>query len=391
MWHPKTLGYRVRFIRNLLQYPEQVGSTMIKVLLICLIALCPTIAMADSDDKIVVAHRGASGYLPEHTLAAKAMAYAMGADYIEQDVVMSKDNQLLVLHDHYLDRVSDVMTVFPERFRDINGKKRWFAIDFTLAEIRQLRISEGFAVSPSKDDSSGELKANYSQRFPLFKSRFQVSTLAEEIELIQGLNKSTGRNVGIYPEIKSPWFHRHEGKDISQAVLVTLKKYGYTNKNDKIYLQSFDPIELQRIRKTLMPALNMDLKLVQLIAMTDWNETMVYGFDGPKPYDYGWMFEAEGMKTISAYADGVGPWMSMIVNPDSTREKLKVSALVERAHDAGLKVHPYTFRADPEALPDYVVNFDDLLELFLYQLNVDGVFSDFPDKAVDFVRAKRAL
>jgi len=354
-------------------------------------ALCPAIAMADSDDKVVVAHRGASGYLPEHTLAAKAMAYAMGADYIEQDVVMSKDNQLLVLHDHYLDRVSDVMSVFPDRFREINGQKRWFAIDFTLAEIRQLRISEGFSLPSGADLSSREIKANYSQRFPLFKSRFQVATLEEEIELIQGLNKSTGRNVGIYPEIKSPWFHRHEGKDISQAVLLTLKKYGYINKSDKIYLQSFDPIELQRIHKTLMPALNMDLKLVQLIAMTDWNETMVYGNDGPKPYDYNWMFEAEGMKTISEYADGVGPWMSMIVKPDSTREKLNISELVERAHAAELMVHPYTFRADPEALPEYVTSFDDLLELFLYQVNVDGVFSDFPDKAVDFVRAKRAL
>jgi len=365
---------------------------MIKVLLICLIALCPTIVIADSDDKIVVAHRGASGYLPEHTLAAKAMAYAMGADYIEQDVVMSKDDQLLVLHDHYLDRVSDVMTVFPKRFREVNGQKRWFAIDFTLAEIRQLRISEGFSISPgADDDSSGELKANYSQRFPLFKSRFRVSTLEEEIELIQGLNKSTGRNVGIYPEIKSPWFHRHEGKDISQAVLLALKKYGYTNKGDRVYLQSFDPIELQRIHKTLMPALKMDLKLVQLIAMTDWNETMVYENGRAKAYDYSWMFEADGMKTISEYADGVGPWMSMIVKPDSTPEKLNISALVERAHAVDLKVHPYTFRADPEALPQYVAGFDDLLELFLYQLNVDGVFSDFPDRAVDFVRAKRAL
>ena len=365
---------------------------MIKVLLICLIALCPTIAIADSDDKIVVAHRGASGYLPEHTLASKAMAYAMGADFIEQDVVMSKDDQLLVLHDHYLDRVTDVMTVFPERFREINGQKRWFAIDFTLAEIRQLRVSEGFSVSSgADDDASGEFKANYSQRFPLFKSRFQVSTLAEEIELIQGLNKSTGRNVGIYPEIKSPWFHRHEGKDISQAVLITLKKYGYTNKGDKIYLQSFDPIELQRIHETLMPKLKMDLKLVQLIAMTDWNETMVYEESGPKPYDYSWMFEVGGMKTISEYADGVGPWMSMIVNPDSSRGKLNISALVERAHAAELKVHPYTFRLDPEALPDYVGSFDELLELFLYQLNVDGVFSDFPDRAVEFIRAKRAL
>ena len=365
---------------------------MIKILSLCLIVLCPAIAYAATDSKIVVAHRGASGYLPEHTLAAKAMAYAMGADFIEQDVVMSKDDHLLVLHDHYLDRVTDVMTLFPERYRLVAGQKRWFAIDFTLAEIRQLRVSEGFSVSSSSDNNSAStLKTNYSQRFPLFKSRFQVSTLEEEIELIQGLNKSTGKNVGIYPEIKSPWFHRHEGKDISQAVLLTLKQYGYTQKSDNIYLQSFDPIELQRIRNTLMPALEMDLKLVQLMAMNDWNETMVYQKGKPVPYDYSWMFEAGGMKTVSEYADGIGPWISMIVKPGSTVGKLDVSALVEEAHAVDLQVHPYTFRLDPEALPRYVNSFDELLELFLYQLDVDGVFSDFPDRAVEFVRRKNAL
>ncbi len=220
--------------------------------------VCSTWANADP---LVIAHRGASGYLPEHTLEAKTLAYAMKPDYIEQDVVMTKDDQLVMLHDHYLDRVTDVAERFPERARD-DG--RYYAIDFTLAEIKSLRVTEGFNV-----DEKGDKVAGYPNRFPMWKSSFTVPTLAEEIELIQGLNQTLGYDIGLYPEIKAPWFHRHEGKDISKAVLTVLKKYGYDSKNDKIYLQSFDPIELKRINDELLPAMKMDLKLVQLIAYTD--------------------------------------------------------------------------------------------------------------------------
>ena len=167
---------------------------------------------------IVIAHRGASGYLPEHTLEAKALAYAMKPDYIEQDVVMSKDDHLIILHDRYLDRVSDVAQKFPHRARK-DG--RYYAIDFTLAEIKSLQVTEGFTYT-----KQGKKVMTHPHRFPLGKSSFQVATLAEEIELIQGLNQTLGYNVGLYPEIKAPWFHRHEGKDISLAVLKMLKAYG---------------------------------------------------------------------------------------------------------------------------------------------------------------------
>ena len=178
------------------------------------------------NSKLIIAHRGASGYLPEHSLAAKAMAHAMNADYIEQDVVMTKDNHLVVLHDPYLDRVTDVMEVFPNRSRKVFGQQRWLAIDFTLQEIKQLKMTEGFSLEPN----GGEKISGYPSRFPLFKSSFKVATLEEEIELIQGLNYSTGKNIGVYVEIKSPWFHRYEGKDISKLTLQVLKKYGYSNK-----------------------------------------------------------------------------------------------------------------------------------------------------------------
>ncbi|GAA5644927.1 glycerophosphodiester phosphodiesterase [Vibrio proteolyticus] len=326
---------------------------------------------------LVIAHRGASGYLPEHTLEAKALAYGMKPDYIEQDVVMTKDDQLVVLHDHYLDRVTDVAERFPDRARE-DG--RYYAIDFTLAEIKTLRVTEGFNL-----DDKGNKVAGFPDRFPMWKSDFTVPTLAEEIELIQGLNKTLGYDIGIYPEIKAPWFHRHEGKDISSAVLKVLKQYGYDSEDDKVYLQCFDPIELKRIHDQLMPEMKMDLKLVQLMAYTDWNETMEYKGDKATPYNYDWMYQPGGMKQVATYADGIGPWKPMLVDDKSTKDNLIILPLMKEAKDAGLAVHPYTFRADKGRIPAYTDSFDGMLDIFYNQVKVDGLFTDFPDKAVHFL------
>jgi glycerophosphoryl diester phosphodiesterase len=320
-----------------------------------------TTSAALASDKVVIAHRGASGYLPEHTIAAKVMAYAMGADYIEQDIVMTMDNQLVVLHDHHLDQVTNVQETFPGRQR---SDGRYYVIDFTLEEIQSLRVTERYNIA-----SHGK-KAIFADRFPINKSRFSVHTLAEEIELIQGLNKSTGGNVGIYPEIKSPQFHLDEGKDISEAVLKTLKAYGYTDKTDKVFLQTFDYSDLKRIHDTLMPALGMQVKLVQLM-------------ENNKAYQ--WMVAEGGIDTVAKYADGIGPDINLIVSPFSKPEFLFTSSLVANAHAAGLAVHPYTFRKDSIAMPAYAESFDILLDIFFNQVGVDGVFTDFPDKAAIFL------
>ena len=167
------------------------------------LAMVPlSVLPAAAQDKIVIAHRGASGYLPEHSLPAKAMAHAMGADFIEQDLVLTRDNRLVVLHDLYLDAVTDVARVFPDRGRP-DG--HFYAIDFTLAELRRLALTERLVIE------DGRSQPRFPGRFPPGQSSFRISTFEEEIELIQGLNRSTGRNVGLYPEIKSPAFHRHEG------------------------------------------------------------------------------------------------------------------------------------------------------------------------------------
>ncbi len=327
-------------------------------------------ATADQNRTLVIAHRGASGYLPEHSLAAKALAYGMGADYIEQDIVMSKDDALLVLHDPFLDRVTNVAEVYPERAR---SDGRYYAIDFTLAEIKQLEMTEIF------ENKNGRAVQRYSTRFPQGKSTFKVSTLAEELELIQGLNKSTGNNVGIYPEIKAPALHRAAGKDISLAVLKELKKFGYVGLNDKVFLQCFDAIELKRIDHELMPGLGMDLKLVQLIAMTNWGEGMSQNALGFKiePYSYDWMMTAGAAQKIARYAEGIGPWFPMLLN----RESGKPNHMVHEAHAAGLQVHPYTFRADEGQVPEPFKSFEEFVAYFISEVKVDGVFTDFPDKA----------
>ena len=353
-------------------------KTLLGMLMAGLVLMGATFSTtANADDKVVIAHRGASGYLPEHTLPAKAMAFAQGADYLEQDLVMTKDDQLVVLHDHYLDRVTDVADRFPDRARK-DG--RYYAIDFTLAEIKSLKFSEGFTVE------NGKKVQTFPGRFPMGKSDFRVHTFEEEIEFIQGLNHSTGKNIGLYPEIKAPWFHHQEGKDIATRVLEVLKKYGYTSKTDKIYLQCFDANELKRIRNELEPKMGMNLKLVQLIAYTKWNETEEQQPDGKwVNYSYDWMLEPGAMEKIAQYADGIGPDYHMLIADSSTIGHIIINGMVKEAHEHQLEVHPFTVRADQ--LPPYAKDVNELYDALYHQADVDGLFTDFPDKAVSYLHS----
>lgn len=320
-----------------------------------------SLSMYSFPQKIVVAHRGASGYLPEHTLQSKAMAFAMGADYIEQDLVMTRDDHVVVIHDITLDRTSDVAVQYPGRARE-DG--RHYVIDFSLKELKTLNIQEG------ERNIDGERQQIYSNRFPAGNSVFRIATFSEEIELIQGLNHSMSKNVGIYPEIKSPEFHMAEGKDLSAAVLKVLLEYGYENKRDKVFLQTFSWSEVKRLREILMPEAKMDLNLVMLAGAED---------------EYQWMFNREGMREVGRYADGFGPAKSLIISSSSEKGRLIISDLVTLAHENGMQVHPYTFRSDADGIPDYAESFDDLLGFFYFEAGVDGVFTDFPDQAVKFL------
>nr|UOP04967.1 glycerophosphodiester phosphodiesterase [Conchiformibius kuhniae] len=187
---------------------------------------------------------------------------------------------------------------FPYRAR---ADGRYYVMDFTLDEIRTLEMTENF-----KTEDGKQIQV-YPQRFPMWQSHFAIHTFEEELEFIQGLEKSTGRKIGIYPEIKAPWLHHQAGKDIAAATLKVLKQYGYQNKNDQVYLQTFDFNELKRIKTELMPQMGMDVKLVQLIAYTDWKETEAKNAAGEwENYSYDWMFQPGAMAEVAKYADGVG-------------------------------------------------------------------------------------
>lgn len=300
------------------------------------------------DRPIVIAHRGASGYLPEHTLPAVSLAFGMDADYIEQDVVLSKDGIPVVLHDVHIDTVTDVAKKFPKRAR---ADGRFYAIDFTLTELQTLRVNERV------DTKTG--KPVFPRRFPQRLSKFSIATLGEELELIQGLNRSSQKNVGIYPEIKNPAWHREQGFDISRIVVQTLADYGYKSNEAKCYLQCFDQHELMRIKNEL----GVKLKLVQLL--------------GAKPKHH---LSQTGLKKISTYAIGIGPPISTILNGRQPTN------LVQLAHDQNLKVHPYTFRVD--ALPKPFESPQDLMSAAFEEAKVDGMFSDFPDVSVKYLQLK---
>ena len=312
--------------------------------------ILPTSAVAEPPAMpIVIAHRGSSGYLPEHTLAAKALACAQGADFVEQDVVMTKDGVPVVLHDTTLDGVSDVATRFPGRAR---GDGRHHVTDFTLAELRSLSLWE--RVDPATGAQT------YPDRFPTGSGRFGIVSLEEELEFVAGFARSTGRTVGIYPEIKAPAWHRSEGHDVAAAVVALLHRHGYTTREDPCVLQCFDADEVARLRRDLGWA----GRLVQLV--------------GGAEHDH--LLTPEGLARVAEVADGIGPSIGRILDGDG-----RPTDLVARAHAAGLVVHGWTLRRD--RLPPWATAFD-LLQDRLLATGIDGVFSDFPDLTVARVRGR---
>ena len=301
---------------------------------------------------LIIAHRGASGYLPEHTLAAKALAYGQGADFLEQDLVLSKDGVPVIFHDTHIDTTTDVAKKFPGRQR---ADGLFYALDFTLAELKQLHVTERF------NPKTG--KAAFPKRFPVGVGSFQVVTLEEEIQFIQSLNRSTGRHVGLYPELKAPAWHRQEGRDLSAAVLPLLRKYGYDAKDSACYVQCFEYAEIKRLRGEL----GWKGKLIMLLGGKG---------KGPGETDFTYLQTDAGLAELAKLVDGIGPPISSYVTGKTPAER-QITDLAARARKAGLKSHPYTLRADE--LPPCVTYVDELLTALFTEAKVDGLFTDFPD------------
>lgn len=305
-------------------------------------------------DFAVIAHRGACGYLPEHTLESAALAHAMRADFIEQDVVLTRDDVLIVLHDLYLDAVTDVAARFPERTRE-DG--RHYAIDFTLEEIRSLRVHER---------TGPDGRPALPQRFTPEGQVFRIPTLDEEISLIRDLNCSTGRDVGLYIEPKAPAWHSRQGKDLMAAVLASLADHGLTGARDKVLLQSFDFEALQRARFEL----GTQLRLVQLIGENDWQESAS---------DFDFLQTEAGLREVAGCAQGIGPWLPQVLDMKEDGS-IDVPGLTALAQRLGLFVHAYTLRADQ--LPPGIDGMQQAVRLLVEDVRLDGVFTDHPDQVI---------
>lgn len=315
-----------------------------------------------SAGQIVIAHRGACGYLPEHSLEAKAMAHAMGADFIEQDVVLTRDGVPIVLHDIHLESTTDVQQRFPDRARQ-DG--RFYALDFDLTEIRQLRLHER-----SYPDEAGNQRAFFPGRFPLGQGTFRLPTLEEEIQLISGLDHSRGTRTGLYTELKAPRWHAAQGHDIASAILEVLQRTGYADKRAQVYLQCFDDATLIALKsRTALP-------LIQLIGDNSWGE------DGAVDYDA--MRTAEGIARVASYARGIGPWIPQVIK--HSEDGLQPTGLSALARNHNLLVHPYTVRRDE--LPEGVGSVNALHHALFDLARVDGLFTDFPDLTVAYLASR---
>ena len=238
---------------------------------------------------------------------------------------------------------------FPGRQR---SDGRHYVIDFDLAELETLRIFERRL--------PGTAVPKYPGRFPSETGMVGITTLADELRLVQGLNKSMGRTVGIYPEIKEPEWHRRHGIDLASQLLAELAAFGYSQARDPVYVQCFDAAELERAKEQL----GCELKLIQLVSTE------------PR---YANLLTPAGLKRVKHYAVGLGPHHSQLAAGAAGRPP-QLAPLTRRAQDSGLELHPYTFRRDE--LPTYARTLEEWLEFFLVEASVDGLFCDHPDVAV---------
>lgn len=285
--------------------------------------------------------------MPEHTAAAKVLGYGQGADLLEQDVVASGDGQLVVLHDIWLEDVSDVAARFPGRQR---ADGHFYVIDFRRSELAELGLEERRKV--------GEPRLLHPDRYPYRSPDFRVLGLEDEIRLIAGLNRTTGRRVGIYPEIKEPAWHQANGADLTRLVYEALVRCR-EHLTGPVFVQSFDELALRRLHDEFAAS----WPLVQLLGR---DEALALAMD------------QRSLREIAAFAAAVGVPFTTLLTVEAGR--LVPSGLARTVVDAGLGLHAYTLRRDVP--PSGGVTYADALRFLIEELAVDALFCDFPDDAV---------
>jgi glycerophosphoryl diester phosphodiesterase len=326
----------------------------------CLTATSPTPAAP-----LVIAHRGASGSRPEHTLESYKLAIEEGADFIEPDLVMTRDHVLVARHENEISGTTDVAT-HPEfaarqvtKIIDGQSFTGWFTEDFTLVELKTLRARERLP----------ELRPQNCA----YDGQFEIPTFSE----ILALAATTPERVGVYPEIKHGTYFDGLDMNMEAPLLAALEQAGFTKASDPVFIQSFEVGNLERLRKLTQ------LRLVQLIDGT--------GHPADRPeLPSTTMITPAGLAAIARYADAIGVTKALIVPRDASGQSLSPTMLVDDAHKAGLKIHAWTFRAENAFLPaEWRAGTDPAAHGALaaelrqfYELGIDGVFCDFPGVAV---------
>lgn len=349
---------------------------------------------------LVIGHRGASGELPEHTLGAYKRAIERGADFIEPDLVVTKDGVLIARHEPNIINTTDVAD-HPEfsdrrKTKTVDGvaQEGFFAEDFTLAEIKTLRA---------------KMPQNF--RTQVFNDLYEIPTLEEIINLVKQVETDTGRKIGIYPETKHPSYFANQNINISQKLIDALVANNFTDAN-RVFIQSFEVSNLKELKNTIMPKAGINIPLIQLLDAEDVRldgsliEIQPYDFVGKNSLTYADLRTPAGLKEIATYAAGIGPWKRMIVSVkgvdgngdgkaddvngdgavnDADKTLTAPTSLVSDAHAAGLQVHPYTFRNEKQYLAsDYNGDPAEEFKQFI-NLGVDAYFTDFPGTG-DLVR-----
>lgn len=324
---------------------------------------------------LVIGHRGAPGYLPDHTLEGYALAIALGADFVDVDLVATKDGHLVVRHEPNLVATTNVASLpeFADRRRKavIDGalEEGFFASDFTLAEIRTLR-----AVQPLPD------------RDPRFDGRFAVPTLDEVIALVKRKADEAGRTVGIYPETKHPTYHQSIGLALEDRLVAALARAGWNRRDAPVFIQSFETASLRYLRARTR------VRLVQLVDANGVRPDGTLDLSPPSGRPFDWtasgrpglfsdLVTPAGLAEVARYADGIAPWKAYLQSWAGPT-LLPPTSVVADAHRAGLVVHPFTFRSEPARMPPPFAGNAVREYLRFYELGVDGVFSDFTDTAV---------
>jgi len=318
---------------------------------------------------LVIGHRGASGYRPEHTLASYALAARIGADYIEPDLVSTKDHKLVVRHEPEISGTTNVADhpefVSRKTTKTIDGVKTtgWFTDDFTLAELRTLRAKERLPL--------------VRQRNTIYDGRYQIPTFQEVLDLRAQLSRELHREIGVYPETKHPTYFKSKGLALEPLLVKALQRNDLDGRRAKVFVQSFETAGLREMNKQID---------VPLVALLD-SKKLEPGDRQGTGVTFGDLATAKGLKRISRFVDGVGPSKDYIIPRDATGKSLPATSFVGDAHAAGLVVHPYTFRpenqflplelrssADPNAYGNLFGEIDKFLDA-----GVDGFFTDTPD------------